>query len=63
MFFKKRWYNHTRSFRDPALRKATSLAKLVFELNEKGIGFEISWKIIRRAYPYSGGGGGIVTFV
>ena len=34
---KKRWYNHTRSFRDPALRKATSLAKIIHRLKKVNI--------------------------
>ena len=54
--FKKRWYNHTRSFRDPGLKKATSLAKLIHNLKDKKTKFDLTWRIIKKANPYSGGG-------
>ena len=61
---KKRWYNHTRSFKDPSLKKTTSLAKLIQNLNEKNIKFNLTWRIIKKANPYNGGGvERIVTFV
>ena len=53
---KKRWANHTRSFRDPKLRNVTSIANLVHRLKENNTAYNITWKILKRARSYSGGG-------
>ena len=54
--FKKRWANHTRSFRDPKLRNVTSMASLIHRLKERKTSYNITWKILKRARSYFGGG-------
>ena len=47
--FKKRFGNHTKSFRDKAYSKDTELSKEIWRLKEKNATFEVRWKI-RRLY-------------
>ena len=53
--FKKRYNNHTLSFRSADHRKDTELSKYVWTLRELGLEPRIKWEIIRRAAPYKCG--------
>ena len=50
--FKDRLTKHRKSFRDEGYHK-NSLSKHIWKLKRSGKEFEISWKIISRAKPYS----------
>ena len=51
--FKIRYGNHKHSFRQIALRNATSLSKHVWKLRDKGIPHSIKWRIITQSKAYS----------
>ena len=51
--FKKRWYNHTNSFRDETKSKFSELAKFVWSLKNKNIQPKISFKTLSFEKPYS----------
>lgn len=51
--FKTRYYNHKTSFKHINKRNQTELSKHIWSLKERNIGFEIKWKIIKQAKPYS----------
>ena len=51
--FKDRWRNHTSSFRTRNPNNSTTLSKYVWELEDKGIGHEVKWKIVGTAPPYN----------
>ena len=53
--FKRRWYGHCQTFKDPKLRLATELSKLVWELKDKNTEFNIRWTTIQRARSYNQG--------
>ena len=53
--FKERYNNHTKSFRNPANRNDTELAKKVWELKDSGTDYNIKWRILQKAQPYKGG--------
>ena len=52
--FKKRYRNHTKSFRDPKYKYETTLSKFVWE-KDLGPEPDIRWSIISKAYPYKSG--------
>jgi hypothetical protein len=54
--FKKRLYNHNKSFNNVIYRNNTELSKYVWNLKEKQQDFTINWSILKRAASYSSGG-------
>ena len=52
--FKRRLYGHRQSFRNSGLRNATELSKHIWELNDRGEEYKLSWDIIDRASSYNG---------
>ena len=50
--FKKRFGNHTKSFRDKAYSKDTELSKEIWRLKEKNATFEVHWRIRRLCPSY-----------
>ena len=54
--FKKRLYNHNKSFKNVIYRNNTELSKYVWNLKEKRQNFTINWSILKRAASYSSGG-------
>ena len=51
--FKTRLANHRQSFKKSSLKTATELSKYVWSLKEDDQAYEIKWKILGRAKPYS----------
>ena len=51
--FKSRFANHKQSFKKEHLKNATELSKYIWTLKEKGTDFEMKWKIMGKAKPYS----------
>ena len=49
--FKKRFNNHSSSFRLQRLEKSTELSKRVWEHKNKGHGYQIQWSVIKEAIP------------
>ena len=50
--FKKRFNNHSSSFRHQRLEKSNELSKRVWEHKNKGHGCQIQWSVIKEAVPY-----------
>ena len=50
--FKKRFGNHTKSFRDNTYSKDTELSKEIWKLKEKNATFEVHWRIRRLCRSY-----------
>jgi hypothetical protein len=51
--FKTRYGNHKNSFKHAAKRSSTELSKYIWGLKDKNINFNIIWRILKRAQPYS----------
>lgn len=51
--FKKRYANHTMSFRNKDKRNSTMLSQYVWKLKDSNIGYTLQWKIIDRGKPYT----------
>ena len=51
--FKTRYTAHKASFSNPNKKNSTELSKHIWQLKAKGTPYDISWKIIKRADPYS----------
>ena len=51
--FKIRIGNHKKSFNHRRYGKETTLSRLVWELKDQGCEYDISWKMIERAQPFS----------
>ena len=51
--FKTRHRNHKNSFNDPKKKLSTELSKYIWDIKDKGNNFEIHWKILCHAKPYS----------
>ena len=51
--FKDRFRNHKTSINNRNHRKATTLSVKIWELKDENIPFDLSWKIIGRAHPFS----------
>ena len=51
--FKIRIGNHKKSFNHRKYGKETTLSRLVWELKDQGCEYNISWKMIERAQPFS----------
>ena len=51
--FKERLANHKASHKNPDLQKSCKLANYVWKIKEKKIKYDITWKILGRAAPYS----------
>ena len=51
--FKTRWKNHRQSFRTEKYKNETELSKLVWDLKDKNIQFEINWKIVAKCKSYA----------
>ena len=51
--FKERWRNHKSNFKTRNPKNATALSKHVWRLQDSGIGYEISWKLVSRAKPFN----------
>jgi hypothetical protein len=54
--FKTRYNAHNSSIKHDKWRTSTELSKKVWELKDNGTKYDIKWKIIQHAHPYSGGG-------
>ena len=53
--FKKRFNNHSSSFRHQRPEKSIELSKRVWELKNKGHDYQIQWSVIKEAASYCGG--------
>ena len=51
--FKERFANHKKSMKHEKYQTSTSLSQFIWDLKEKDVGFDISWKIIDRAQPFN----------
>eukprot|EP00745_Piridium_sociabile_P013986 TRINITY_DN2060_c0_g1_i4.p1 TRINITY_DN2060_c0_g1~~TRINITY_DN2060_c0_g1_i4.p1 ORF type:complete len:436 (-),score=96.63 TRINITY_DN2060_c0_g1_i4:282-1589(-) len=51
--FKTRYANHKQSFKQERYKYQTELSKHIWTLKESNIGYDISWRIVRKARPYS----------
>ena len=51
--FKLRISNHNKSFRNRIYESETELSKYIWQLKDKGIDYDIKWKIISKASPYN----------
>ena len=51
--FKSRYNNHTKSFRLERYKHETTLSSYIWKLKEKQIPYDITWRIVRHARPYS----------
>ena len=51
--FKDRFRNHKSNFKTRNPKNATRLSKHIWNLQDKNIGYEISWKIVSRAKPFN----------
>ena len=53
--FVERYRNHLQSFRNEGMRNSTELSKHIWDLKEKGISYNITWEIHRKAKAYRPG--------
>ena len=51
--FKTRYRNHVASFKNNKLRNATELSKHIWSLKDNNLNYNIQWKILARAKPYT----------
>ena len=51
--FKARYRNHVMSFRHEKGRNETELSKHLWQLKEANKEFDVTWKILARAKPYT----------
>ena len=51
--FKERYANHKKSIKHKKYSKETTLSKKIWEIKEKGLEYELKWKILDRAQPFS----------
>ena len=51
--FKKRWDGHTNSFRHEKYSKETALSIHIWKLERENISWNLKWKVISRASPFS----------
>ena len=51
--FKTRWANHKSSFNLEHKRKETELSKHIWNLKDKNVDYNITWKILKQTNPYS----------
>ena len=51
--FKLRISNHNKSFKNRIYESETELSKYIWQLKDKGIEYNIKWKIISKASPYN----------
>ena len=51
--FKTRYNNHKASFTNPTKQYATELSKHIWDLKNKNVGFDIKWKVLKRAKSYN----------
>ena len=51
--FKERFHNHTTSFKYKEKANSTKLSSHIWDLKNKKIDFEITWKILERAKHFS----------
>ena len=51
--FKDRYANHNKSINNRKYGKETKLSRKIWEMKDEGIDFEIKWKILERAQPFS----------
>ena len=52
-YFKARYSGHKSSFKKKTRQKETTLSKYIWNLKEKNETFNISWKILAKAQPFS----------
>ena len=53
--FKPRWYDHNKTFRDRRYKDSSELSKLVWDLKDKNIDYQIEWTILKRSNSYQAG--------
>ena len=51
--FKERLANHKKSFNHRKYGKETTLSQKIWQLKDEGVNFEVKWKILERAQPFS----------
>ena len=51
--FKERLANHLQTFKNENLQKSCKLAQHIWRLKNKNIEYSISWKLIKKASPFS----------
>ena len=54
--FKTRYNGHKQTFKHDKYRNSTEMSKKVWELKDKNVDYDISWKVLQQAHPYKGGG-------
>lgn len=47
--FKKRYYNHTKSFKNKKYQKETELSKYIWDLKTENTDFSINWEILKKS--------------
>ena len=53
--FKKRWYNHSQSFKNETYETSTELSKLIWQLKREKTKYTITWKILTKCQSYKPG--------
>ena len=51
--FKKRLYNHRKSFKNREYEHETTLSTYIWQLKDKNIGYSIKWKLLKQSRAYS----------
>ena len=51
--FKERYSNHMSSIRTRNPKNSTTLSKYIWSLEDKGVGYTLSWKFVGTAPPYN----------
>ena len=51
--FKARFSNHRASFKNPAIKYTTELSKYIWKLKEEDVEYDITWKTLKQAKPYT----------
>ena len=54
--FKTRFNGHTQTFNHEKYRHSSEISKKVWELKDKDVSFNITWRILQQAQTYKGGG-------
>ena len=51
--FKRRYYNHQKSFVNEEYLHDSKLSEYIWQLRRSGIGYDVSWKALDRGKPFS----------
>ena len=50
--FKKRYYNHKKSFNNTQYKHETSLSTYIWDLKDNEINYNLNWEIVQKCKPY-----------